>query len=101
MIGVSGWKFSKSAPVTLTLQPAFAGRSADVSEVNIQARVRGNFLMALSNKFGYLVLSTATPLVPTDTDAGFDEVYVGQIGGNAEGFFECYAAEVLPRLRDA
>jgi G6PDH family F420-dependent oxidoreductase len=35
------------------------------------------------------------------TDAGFDEVYVGQIGGNAEGFFECYAAEVLPRLRDA
>jgi hypothetical protein len=35
------------------------------------------------------------------TDAGFDEVYVSQIGGNAEGFFEFYAAEVLPRLREA
>jgi hypothetical protein len=30
-------------------------------------------------------------------DAGFDEVYISQIGGNAEGFFDFYAAEVLPR----
>ncbi len=34
-------------------------------------------------------------------DAGFDEVYISQIGGNAEGFFDLYAAEVLPRLRGA
>jgi G6PDH family F420-dependent oxidoreductase len=32
-------------------------------------------------------------------DAGFDEVYIAQVGGNAEGFFEFYAKEVLPRLR--
>jgi G6PDH family F420-dependent oxidoreductase len=32
-------------------------------------------------------------------DAGFDEVYIAQVGGNAEGFFEFYASEVLPRLR--
>jgi hypothetical protein len=34
-------------------------------------------------------------------DARFDEVCVGQIGGNTQGFFEFYAAEVLPRLREA
>jgi G6PDH family F420-dependent oxidoreductase len=34
------------------------------------------------------------------TEAGFDEVYVGQVGGEAEGFFEFYASQVLPRLRD-
>jgi G6PDH family F420-dependent oxidoreductase len=34
------------------------------------------------------------------TDAGFDEVYVSQVGGEADGFFEFYAGHVLPRLRD-
>ncbi len=33
------------------------------------------------------------------TDAGFDEVYIQQVGGSAEGFFEFYAGQVLPRLR--
>jgi hypothetical protein len=33
------------------------------------------------------------------TDAGFDEVYIGQVGGQSEGFFEFYAGQVLPRLR--
>jgi len=40
------------------LQPAFAGLPADATEENIQARVRGNLLMALSNKTGALVLTT-------------------------------------------
>ena len=35
------------------------------------------------------------------TDAGFDEVYVNQIGQEQEGFFEFYAEQVLPRLRSA
>ena len=35
------------------------------------------------------------------TNAGFDEVYVGQVGGESEGFFEFYAGQVLPRLRDS
>jgi hypothetical protein len=34
------------------------------------------------------------------TKAGFDEVYVGQVGGEAEGFFEFHATQVLPRLRE-
>jgi G6PDH family F420-dependent oxidoreductase len=33
-------------------------------------------------------------------DAGFDEVYIGQVGGDHEGFFEFYAGQVLPRLRE-
>ena len=41
-----------------SLAPVFANRPADVTEENIQARIRGNYLMALSNKFGSMVLST-------------------------------------------
>jgi len=41
-----------------TLEPHFAGRESDIAEENIQARIRGNILMALSNKFGSMVLST-------------------------------------------
>jgi hypothetical protein len=33
------------------------------------------------------------------TEAGFDEVYIQQVGGSAEGFLEFYAEQVLPRLR--
>jgi hypothetical protein len=36
----------------------------------------------------------------TTPRASFDEVYVGQVGGNAEGFFEFYAQRILPRLRE-
>jgi hypothetical protein len=35
------------------------------------------------------------------TDAGFDEVYISQIGPEQEGFFEFYRAQVPPRLRSA
>jgi hypothetical protein len=34
-------------------------------------------------------------------DAGFDEVYIGQVGPEQAGFFEFYAGQVLPRLREA
>jgi len=40
------------------LAPTFVGRAADVTEENLQARVRGTLLMALSNKFGWFVLNT-------------------------------------------
>src|SRR5262249_40888612 len=40
-----------------TLGPAFKGLEADVTEENLQARIRGNLLMALANKFGWLVLT--------------------------------------------
>ena len=41
-----------------TLEQHFSGRESDIAEENIQARIRGNLLMALSNKFGSMVLST-------------------------------------------
>src|SRR5262249_39101596 len=44
--------------VKQTLKPVFAGRAEDTTEENIQARLRGLMLMALSNKFGSLLLTT-------------------------------------------
>ncbi len=41
-----------------------------------------------------------TGAVRAYTGAGFDEVYIGQVGGEVEGFFEFYATQVLPRLRE-
>ncbi|MEK7291398.1 MAG: NAD(+) synthase, partial [Planctomycetota bacterium] len=41
-----------------TLKTEFKGRPFDIAEENLQARIRGNILMALSNKYGYLVLTT-------------------------------------------
>jgi NAD+ synthase (glutamine-hydrolysing) len=51
------------------LAPAFGDRHADVTEENIQARIRGNYLMAISNKFGSMVLSTGnkSELIPRST----------------------------------
>jgi NAD+ synthase/NAD+ synthase (glutamine-hydrolysing) len=63
-----------------TLRPAFAGRAADVSEENIQARIRGNLLMALSNKFGSLVLSTGNK---SELAVGYCTLYGDMAGGLA------------------
>ncbi len=62
------------------LSPAFKGRAEDVTEENIQARIRGNLLMALSNKFGYLVLSTGNK---SELAAGYCTLYGDMTGGLA------------------
>ena len=62
------------------LQPAFEYRPEDVAEENIQARIRGNFLMALSNKFGYLVLSTGNK---SEMAVGYCTLYGDMAGGLA------------------
>jgi len=62
------------------LKPAFAGREAEVTEENIQARVRGNILMALSNKFGALVLSTGNK---SELAVGYCTLYGDMAGGLA------------------
>jgi len=62
------------------LDPAFEGLPRDVSEENIQARVRGNILMALSNKFGSLVLSTGNK---SELAAGYCTLYGDMAGGLA------------------
>lgn len=63
-----------------TLQPCFKGKSPDTTEENIQARIRGNLLMALSNKFGYLVLTTGNK---SEISTGYSTLYGDMAGGFA------------------
>jgi NAD+ synthetase len=63
-----------------SLTPAFAGLSSDVTEENLQARIRGNLLMALSNKFGKLLLSTGNK---SEIATGYCTLYGDTNGGLA------------------
>ena len=60
------------------LKDAFAGRAADETEENIQARARGITLMALSNKFGFMVLSTGNK---SEMSVGYATLYGDMCGG--------------------
>jgi NAD+ synthase (glutamine-hydrolysing) len=62
------------------LAPVFADRPANVAEENIQARIRGNLLMALSNKFGWLVLTTGNK---SEYSCGYATLYGDMAGGFA------------------
>jgi NAD+ synthase/NAD+ synthase (glutamine-hydrolysing) len=62
------------------LAPAFGERGPDVTEENLQARVRGNYLMALSNKFGSMVLSTGNK---SELAVGYCTLYGDMAGGLA------------------
>src|SRR5256712_245137 len=70
------------------LAPAFSDRLVDVTEENIQARIRGNYLMALSNKFGSMVLSTGNK---SELAVGYCTLY-GDMAGGPSGIFD------LPKL---
>ncbi|MEK7354338.1 MAG: NAD(+) synthase, partial [Chloroflexota bacterium] len=63
-----------------TLTPHFEGKESDITEENIQARIRGNILMALSNKFGWLVLATGNK---SEMATGFTTLYGDMAGGFA------------------
>ena len=63
-----------------TLESAFKGRKEDVAEENIQARIRGTLLMALSNKFGWLVLTTGNK---SEIAVGYSTLYGDMAGGFA------------------
>ncbi len=65
---------------TDALAPAFAGLAADVTEENIQARIRGTLLMSLSNKFGAMVLSTGNK---SELAVGYCTLYGDMCGGLA------------------
>jgi NAD+ synthase (glutamine-hydrolysing) len=62
------------------LAPAFAGREPDIAEENVQARIRGNVVMALSNKFGWLVLTTGNK---SELSVGYATLYGDMAGGFA------------------
>lgn len=63
-----------------TLQNVFAGKPEDVTEENIQSRARGTLLMALSNKFGAIVLSTGNK---SELGVGYCTLYGDMVGGLA------------------
>ena len=65
---------------TTTLREPFAGREPDLTEENLQARIRGNLLMALSNKFGWLVLTTGNK---SEMSVGYTTLYGDLAGGFA------------------
>jgi NAD+ synthase (glutamine-hydrolysing) len=62
------------------LASAFDGQPADLTEENLQARIRGNLLMALSNKFGWLVLTTGNK---SELSVGYSTLYGDLAGGFA------------------
>jgi NAD+ synthase (glutamine-hydrolysing) len=63
-----------------TLNPVFGSLPEDVTEENIQSRIRGNLLMALSNKFGWLVLTTGNK---SEYSVGYATLYGDMAGGFA------------------
>ncbi len=71
---------SAFSTVKQELQPAFAGRPEDTTEENIQARLRGVILMALSNKFGSLLLTTGNK---SELAVGYCTLYGDMCGGLA------------------
>jgi len=62
------------------LKQVFAGRDEDVTEENLQSRIRGALLMALSNKFCALVLSTGNK---SELAVGYCTLYGDMVGGLA------------------
>jgi NAD+ synthase (glutamine-hydrolysing) len=62
------------------LEPLFTGRQPDITEENIQSRIRGNLLMALSNKFNALVLTTGNK---SEMSVGYCTLYGDMVGALA------------------
>src|SRR4051794_17712616 len=65
---------------TSALAEAFSGRETDLTEENLQARIRGTMLMALSNKFGWLVIATGNK---SELSVGYSTLYGDLAGGFA------------------
>ena len=67
-------------PTTSCWPTSSPGREPDITEENLQARIRGNLLMALSNKFGWLVLTTGNK---SEMSVGYSTLYGDSAGGFA------------------
>jgi NAD+ synthetase len=77
------------------LQPQFSGHAADVTEENLQSRCRGALLMALSNKFGHLLLTTGNK---SEYAVGYATIYGDMCGGYAP-LKDVYKTEVFTLAR--
>lgn len=82
-----------------SLKPFFEGKGADITEENIQSRVRGTMLMALSNKLGAMVLTTGNK---SEMSVGYATLY-GDMNGGFNLIKDLYKGEVyrLARWRNA
>jgi NAD+ synthase len=80
------------------LAPVFAGKPRDVTEENLQARARGTILMAMSNKFGLMVVTTGNK---SEMSVGYATLY-GDMNGGFNPIKDLYKTEVyrLARLRN-
>jgi NAD+ synthase len=81
------------------LAPVFAGLPRDVTEENLQARARGTILMAISNKFGLMVVTTGNK---SEMSVGYATLY-GDMNGGYNPIKDLYKTEVyrLARLRNS
>ena len=81
--------------VTETLAPLFADRPADVTEENIQSRLRGLLLMAMSNKFGEMLLTTGNK---SEVAVGYATIY-GDMNGGYNPIKDLYKTRVFETCR--
>ncbi len=78
-----------------TLAPLFAGRDADITEENIQSRLRGLLLMAMSNKFGEMLLTTGNK---SEVSVGYATIY-GDMNGGYNPIKDMYKTRVFETCR--
>ncbi len=78
-----------------TLEPYFLGKPFDVTEENLQARIRGVILMALSNKFGYILLNTSNK---SEIAVGYGTLY-GDMDGGLSVLGDVYKTDVYELAR--
>ena len=74
------------------LKPMFNGTNSDVTEENIQSRTRGVILMAISNKFGSMVLTTGNK---SEMSVGYATLY-GDMNGGYNPIKDVYKTQVYP-----
>jgi NAD+ synthase (glutamine-hydrolysing) len=82
-LGIRGWVVPiepAHAAFEQMLAPVFEGRAPDVAEENLQARIRGNVVMTISNKFGWMVLSCGNK---SEMATGYATLYGDMAGGFA------------------
>jgi len=78
-----------------SLEPSFEGREPDLTEENIQARIRGVLLMGLSNKFGWLVIATGNK---SELSVGYSTLY-GDLAGGFALIKDVYKTDVFRLAR--
>ena len=83
------------AAITQTLAPLFEGFAADVTEENIQSRLRGLLLMAMSNKFGEMLLTTGNK---SEVAVGYATIY-GDMAGGYNPIKDLYKTRVFESCR--